>query len=448
MNSIKRAGHLDPAYGNNGIAPVPARGLSPDVHTLQVFPAAAQPGFGMAFYGFNPDDPAKENGLFTRVNQNGSWDSSTGHVPVTPLATPVPYWNHEYTTMLHSPLDGEERFLTSSLIIYICDNGDVSIHLAIGSYDKAFQPTKGFGENGISLPPPYWPDQRRYSPASAVAPQTNKRLDARAVDYRGTQLGLSAGKVKAIFEGGFAGAQGSDKHTWCLQIDPATGEPAPGLGANGTESLLALPLRNGLRIAPCRAAFLDDGSFLLLATAGDKAYLQRFKPNATLDKSFAANTGFIELPYRSGRFGMAVRDNLVVISSAARLGENAPTYLYGFTLSGKPVPDFTRIISLPLPGALMLEHAQFDNQGRLVLAGRRVFKADHDPYLHSEMRVARLLSSGETDLGFGDAGFTPADPLLSAANGLYVDDDGISVLAVFPVSLTAPFYEVIARFQS
>jgi hypothetical protein len=351
--------------------------------------------------------------------------------------------------MLYAPLDGKERFLTAAAVVHFNDHAEISIHLAVGSYDKAFQPTEGFGANGISLPPPYWPAQARHLSASAMAGIPGTRPASHAVDYRGTQVGVSGNKVKAIFPGGFVGLEHSEPHTWCLQLDAATGEPTDGLGASGNESLLALPTRNGQLLTPQRAVFSNDGSFMLLATAGDKAYLQRFHANATLDESFAGGAGFIELPTRSGKFGLAVRDDLLVVSSAASFfGGQPTTLLYGFTLTGQPVPDFTREISMALPGNLQLDHAQFDNQGRLVLAGQRVFQANHDPVLNSEMRVVRLQPNGDIDQSFGEAGFTPADPLLWAANWLNVDEDGISVLAVLPVIDNRPFYEVVARFQS
>lgn len=451
MNSMRKPGHLDPDYGREGIAPVPAKGLSPDTHTLQVFPADAQPGFGTAFYGLNPNDPDQSHGLFTRLNEDGSWDAATGHVPVTPLPTPIPEWNYGYTTMLHAPLDGKPRFLTTAQIPYINDNNEVSVHLAIGSYDQAFQPTVGFGENGISLPPPYWPDQPRRLLPSPLARQAPKALEPRAVTYRGTQVGLSGDKVKAIFEGDFFGWDHETSFTWCLQFDPATGEPASGLGVDGTQSLWALPLRNGQRLSPIRASFLNDGGFLLLARAGNSAFLQRFNANATLDPSFADGVGYVELPIRSGLFGMAVQDDQVVISSPARISLSgpSPTFLHGFTLGGQPVAEFTFELGPPdQEGSMILDHAQFDPQGRLVLTGQRVFKISLDPQLQSEARVARLLKNGELDASFGEAGFTPAHSLLWAVNDLYVSAANIDVLAVHPVSQSSSFYEVMARYQA
>ncbi|WP_060507268.1 delta-60 repeat domain-containing protein [Pseudomonas sp. NBRC 111124] len=441
--TIKQAGELDLTYGdqNDGLARIPPiPDLDPDAYTLLVNPSAWADDGSVVMYGHNPDDDDKENKVFIRMNADGHWDRATGHVPISKKQTvPMPRNFDNLTVLSHSTGKMEDGVIAAGAVNYF-EGKTIYQDIVVGRYDERFSPWPGFGNDGIAITRPVGePDDSRLADISA-----------KAVDYRNTpKLALVAGLIRVVFKAVTYPETGSEyETTWCMAMDPATGEPAEALGPNGDKSRWELPSFDGNALTPHRVVFLDDGGFYLLGDAQTSMYLLRFNANAVWDRSFAGQDGYIKLPRRFRKFGLAIKDNLIVVSSGATPNTEVPsgTLLYGFDFQGQPVKSFEHTLTLP-NGNLSLPHIAFDEQGRLVLAGERHFIAGSDPQINNELRMARLLADGSLDNRYGKDGFSEPVPYLWACNNLYISPLGIYVLTLMPVS-DAPFYELIARFQS
>jgi len=445
MSENNGPGFIDPNYGENGLAAIPAPGLDPAVYTLQVFPAACAPDGSMAFYGYAPG-PTPKYGWFTRLNADGQWDSATGHVPVsTEQAKPLPEYVYNFASMIHAVVDGAECYLTASRVLYVDDPDVAYLHVAIGRYDaEDFKPSVDFGDDGIALPKPSWQTSGHSRPIEsqklrAKIPHSKQELNA--VDYRDTpKLGVIDDTIRVIFGGAYDNADTTKENTWCALLDAKTGEPVSGLGPEGKESQYRLTLIDDESTTLYHAEFLSDGGGLLLSSTDRKMYLHRFLPNALPDKTFANGQGYIVLPSGGHKAGMAVNDHKIVVSRSGNLGE-AATELYCYTLAGEEETTFRR--SLSVPGhTLILDHLSFDSQDRLVLAGQRNSAA-----AESGMQVVRLLTNGELDADFGQGGYSPVNEYQAASNGLYLNDQGVRVLTLMPVGF-GPFYEQMVKFYS
>lgn len=454
MNNDRRPGFIDRSYGKSGVAVIPPQApWNPDAYSLQVYPAANAPDGSMVFYGYNPGqyDPP---GLFTRLDTEGCWDSATGHVPVSigqngPLPENVFY----FTAMTHALVDGKSSYITASNVWYVDDPDNLYSHVAIGRYQaEDFAPSAGFGDDGIALPEPprtTCRNSKRTAIAKLLAQMSGQARGLNGLDYRNTpKLGVINDTIRVIFKGQYFNADTEEENTWCALLDVRTGEPVKGLGLEGQDSQHKLALIDGESMTLYQTVFFDDGGFLLLSEASEIMYLHRFLPNALPDETFANGKGYIELPGRGLKAGMAVNNNTIVVSRSGTLfpiGQG--TELYSFTLTGEVDPSFTR--TLRVEGhSLVLDHLSFDSQERLVLAGQSYFSEENNQYLQSAMQVLRLRSTGEPDDTFGKDGYAPSDHYRYATNGLYLNDSGIRVLTLMPVTEGAGFYEYMVRLNS
>lgn len=454
MSNNGRAGSIDLSYGNNGVAPIPAQEpFNPDAYTLQVYPSASAPDGSMAFYGYNTGSK-NPPGLFTRLNAEGCWDSATGHVPASTGQTgPLPEYVYDFTAMTHALVDGKGSYITAARVWYVDDPENLYLHVAIGRYQaEDFKPSAGFGDDGIALPEPPGLSREHSRRTAFPALWSQIKHQGRKVkggDYRDTpKLGLIDGTIRVIFGGGHYTADTDVENTWCALLDVKTGKPVKGLGLEGRDSQHKLALIDGESVTIYQAVFFDDGGFLLLSEVDDRIYLHRFLANALPDKTFANGKGYIELPGKGHKAGMAVKNNTIVVSRSQLSFEiDLPTELYCYTLAGEQDPTFRRTLRV-VGHTLSLDHLSFDSQGRLVLAGQSYFSEEENPQLQSTMQVVRLLSTGEPDFTFGEGGYAPTDRYRYATNGLYLDDQGIRVLTLMPVTLDDSLYEYMIRLNS
>ncbi|MEN5302322.1 delta-60 repeat domain-containing protein [Pseudomonas sp. TWI628] len=441
--TTQQAGDLDLTYGDqgDGLARIPPLGnLDPDVYTLLIGPSAWANEGSAALYGYNPDDPTQENKVFTRIHADGRWDRATGHVPISKNQNdPMPLNFDNFATLCHTTGNAEGGLLTAGYAYYFEDD-NLYQEIVVGRYTQHFLPWPGFADDGIATTRPV---TRRAGQLLA------RNLNAKASDYRSApKMALAAGLIRVVFNAKTETADGElIEETLCVTLDPGSGIMVNALGPGLDRSRWALPTFQDKTLDPYRAVFLNDGGFFLLAAAGTSMYLLRFKANAELETSFAG-VGFIELPLRHRQFGLAIKDELIVVSSGATFNISVPseTELYGFNFEGHQDERFRRTLKLP-DGNLSLVHIAFDEQGRLVLAGQRYYRAGSDPQIHAELRLARLLVDGTMDLSFGKDGFSDRNDYLWASNGMHVNTQGIRVLTLMPVG-DRPFYEMIARFLS
>ncbi|MDZ3991772.1 hypothetical protein [Pseudomonas sp. Teo4] len=463
------SGYIDPTYGISGQATVPAQDKeNTDRYSLQVQAYATASDGSMVFFGHNPDDVYEEDGFLTRIYSSGQWDGVTKHVPVRKL---IPKKQWAYYTMTLGEVDGEQRFFTASPFYY-AEDGSFARHIAIQSYGMDLQKIVEFGNDGVALP----------SPPLALPHATGKLAEAHKIsksaqhkeakpdqlfDYRFQQkLACTNEKITVLFYGSTVVNGVEDESIWCAVLNAKDGKPGTGLGADGIQSQVRLPKFDGKLLSPYRVAFLEDGGFFVLGvTFGeDKCYLQRFKPNATLDEKFANDVGHIEIPGSPLHVGLAAHKNRVVVSTAAFHNTSEATKLWGFDFSGKELPAFTKSIPFnpqAAPGlpkwlsnvvrekqkrnkGMTLNHLRFDAKGRLVLGGETTY-AEGDSYL----QLVRLEYDGELDVNFGVGGYsavTPEDYLFNA-KGMDLQGDGILVFSQITVD-PGEGYQKVARFKS
>jgi len=439
MSENNGPGFIDPSYGKEGLAAIPAPGLDPNVTTLQVSSAACAPDGSMAFYGYNLG-AERMPGWFTRLDADGQWDLATGHVPVSTGQTePHPEYLYAFTSMIYAVVDGEASYITASRVSYLDASGTEHHQVAIGRYQaEDFKPAVEFGDDGIALPEPF-----RSTRGDSM--RRVQEREPKATDYRNTpKLGVIDGKIRVIFGGERRSTGSSKKHTWCALLDAKTGKPEIGLGPEGKDSQYRLSLIDDESTTLYHAEFLSEGGFLLLSSANGKIYLHRFLPNAMPDKGFASGQGYIVLSNGWTRAGMAVNDRYIVVSRGGSLNDpiGQPNEVYCYTLSGEEDSTFRHSPSVK-GHTLILDHLSFDSQGRLVLAGQIYYLEQQ--WIKSKMQVVRYLSNGELDVDFGNKGYSPVNEYQVGSNGLYLDDQGIRVLTLMP---NEPFYEQMVKLYS
>lgn len=432
-------GTLDPLFGSEGIAPIPDLLPIRSSETLQVRPATLDSDGSFVCGGYASVDGLFTDFRFTRLFSDGRWDEATGHVlPPMPGATIELVNNFEAIVPIHQ--GGRDGYLAVSRPVYQRPKENI-YHLAVAKLDRNFQPWGNFGDNGFAvLPPP----EAETDAVSDIKPfEVKPNAEPLATDYRGAaKAGFANGLIRVIFQGIRETAQSLTYTTYLALLDPDTGELPP------TKGLRALPRINESNVIPYRVEFHDDGSFLVLGLAGDEIILMRCTAEGELDARLDGR-GYKAFPVRGNNFGMATdRKGRIWLSSSGNFSLH-PTIVYCFNENGSPCAEFNGGNALvllwkdPDNPMLRLDHLKLDSQGRVILAGTRQDKEAEGPFIAFRLEVVRLLPDGSRDMKFGDEGFAIQDPSLSAANDLYVSEDGIRVL-----SLTTQFYEVVAKFQS
>ncbi|MDZ3991768.1 hypothetical protein [Pseudomonas sp. Teo4] len=467
----KKPGELDPDYGKDGVSIVPAEFSGDETYTLQIEVCVKNTiDDSMVFVGHNP--PQDGSGavpwrplFFTRIDKNGKWDESLRHVKLPETGM------EEYgiiRSLNYITLDGRGRYLASFVYRY-GSAGNIVYHAAIHAFDENFKPIGDFGENGmIYLKHPDYPQKGSKKPQPKLNPkksttgnvseteQCPNSSKPENLDYRfESKLDLVDGKIKIIFSGLVMNSTGLiTNSTLCALLNPHTGELVAGLGEKGDKSQIALPVVADRVFIPYRVEFLKDGSFLIAGFTTDKnePYLVRFNSNATLDENFG-DGGKIRLAGAPLHTGLAVFKNTIVVSTAPFHAGSDPTQLYGFTLSGKVLPQFTKEIRSPsftkghkknAQTGISLHHIKFDPAGRLVLAGNII-----DEHKFSYLQIARLSADGTLDESFGKGGFS--DPkkfdYLYSSHGIYLLKDAINIFSWMDKSLVQR-HDRIARFTA
>ncbi|MPS98947.1 MAG: hypothetical protein E2581_10665 [Pseudomonas sp.] len=450
MNTNEGAGYLDKSYGNQGEASVPPLPpKNPDKETLQVYPYTSADDGSMVFYGYDTDDvTTREKGVFTRLGADGQWDEATGHVEVSKKqSSPLPYEVFNFNAMTFAKYKNEERYLTASTVIYAGDTDKAVVHVAVGAYDRTFSPVAGFGDDGIALPSPPFKKENTLLPEALVKTLGYNEFQ-KAVDYRyKPKLALIGDRIITVFPGSVATWEAQDDDLWCALLDAATGAPVPGLGEDGKSSQLKLPRINGQALVPYHVAFMADGGFVVVGQADGAIHLQRYQPNALPDTSFGVQ-GSIKIPDSgsANRAGLAIHKDVIVASVSVWPSITTSTHLHGYTVQGEPIAQFTREVRGDLEGGQVFDHLQFDTQGRLLLAGTRTYRSGDDPEAQSSLHVARLNVDGTVDNDFGKNGFSELNVYHAAANGIHVDESGVRILTLMPITIGA-FYEKVAKFQ-
>lgn len=420
MTEHKRAGQLDPDYGNNGqtsIPPEPPR--NPDIQTLQQLAQAAGVDGSTVLFGHNPDDPQPESPLFTRLSADGKWDDVIGHVGLEPVDAPdVPDNLFGFTTLFPVEIDNKTNYLTVSNPVYFdYATGDFLYYVAVGRFDEHFRPVSRFGTGGLSFPSPGDPWEVLAKPAKKTV--RKRDTETLALFYKERRpIALSNNFIRVIYP---RIINDTETTTWIALFNPETGD---------LDLERELKDNGGNPIALERAEFLSDGSFLLLALREDRntAVLRRYFDNGLPDTSFAGGAGEIEFSARSRRqFGMDVKNGRIVVSAGFQNDLDQPTSVYCFSLDGKIDPDFNNARTLEIGRGLKLDHVRFDTQGRIVLAGTQ-----HSPPTNKALSVVRLNSDGSRDDMFGEGGFFDGAPYYAAANDLFVTGNEIRVLSLSP----------------
>ncbi|WP_442109114.1 delta-60 repeat domain-containing protein [Pseudomonas sp. NUPR-001] len=440
------AGQLDPEYGNNGAAPIPATPpRNPDTETLQTLTQCVDANGVSAFCGYLADEPSDENPLFTRLLANGEWDEVTGHVPPEPTGDPnEPDGLFAFKTLNSVEIGSETNYLTVSAPVYFnYKKGTYLEYFAVGRFDEDFRAVPDFGYRGFAYPHPGAPWEIL----------SNKMLRSQCSHYSSTRallywtrrpIALINNTIRVIYPQFISDIDDNEStSTWIALLSPQTGQLAAGLGNNRDKYQMPLTDAWGEPLELHRAVFLNDGGFLLLARTQDtrNVVLRRYFDNGLPDETFANGEGQVVLPSSySKRYGMGVKNNRVIVSEGTQYDVDEPSTVYCYRLDGSIDETFNAGEALRLGSGLKLDHAQFDAQGRIVLAGTQYL-----PPPDSALNVVRLLPSGELDETFGEGGFYDGAPYYAAANDLFVTDNKIHVLSLFPVQGAAPFYEVMLK---
>lgn len=443
------AGELDKSYGEDGIAPIPAPGFEPDVNTLVVGPVTADSDYSVACFGYPPGE-SYETGLFTRLLPDGQWDEQTGFVSFPDVSASLPLLT-DFETLVSIGEGEQEGYLAVSRPYHAYDNGEGAQHAAVARLDKQFKPLSSFGVEGISAPLP--PGLNNYK--SVVKNRffnLSPLRSARSKDYRGLpNIGFTPDKTRILFTGHYYKLDGDiNKKTYILLLESNTGKPIQGLGPEEKESLYLIPSVKGKGddIEIFRSHFLADGSLLLLSEEGDQVFLTRYNSKGERDPNFN-DIGYREFNPRGRLFGMHVNDSGEIwISTAPTVPtSNGQTFVYKLDATGKNDPKFNNgdVVKLASSeGSLRLDHLHLDSQNRIILAGARLFTEGQ--FILSKMQLVRLLPDGQRDPDFGKEGFALEHDYISAANGLYVTDDGIRILGV--LASPSNLYEFTAKYQS
>lgn len=436
-----QAGTIDESYGQQGTANIPAEPPhEPDVVSLQVLPSAMDDDGAMVFFGFNPVSDS-EYGLLTRVLADGRWDSATGHVKIDQTGNPpLPDQSRYFFALLATTTgDGRKTYYGGARPSYFNQKGHTLAYLGISRFDEHFQPVKSFGENGDVLPHP-GPPWEAWTQGGPNKPDTLKY----DLEYA---LVHSAGYLRTVFPYYLDDNDDAVYESWLAVLDPETGELLEVLGEHRDRAMLPLTDSNGASVQPLRTCFLDDGSLFLLALRqDDRVILRRYNAQGLPIKEFGDRGEKDLFSYRSTFvLGMDYRNGRLVLTRAREEQTVEPTTVFAFTDDGSYDPTFNDgqpiVISKDDKG-LALGDLVIDEQDRILLGGAHLTATNV-----GQMNIFRLTKGGVLDATFGNGGIFEAGPDFRTANKLFLREDGLRILTLFPPSGFSPLLERVLKLH-
>ncbi|WP_153773687.1 hypothetical protein [Pseudomonas sp. MNR3A] len=429
--SVQSSGTPDHAYGTQGVANIPAEPpYNPDVASLQVGPSTLDAKGRLVVFGRNPADSSP--GLLTRLNADGQWDESTGHVVVD--AANLPDEALDFKGLVGATIDGQQTYFAVGVPTYF--DADFERYLnfvGISRFDESFQPVTSFGENGHALPDPGEGWQK--GDVGDTKKHQVKHSTKALLSSEERPLVLANGLLRAIFP--YTLGDGNDEHTqsWLAVFNPLTGKLAPELGEARDLGMLPLTDKAGFSLRVLRAHFFADGSFLVLAeNASQRVIVRRYDRHAIADERFNDDQGQRDLfaVQASMRLGMFARNGQIAVSRGVEFQLQQATTVFVLTESGTNDTNFNSGQPLMLGSdghGLALGELHIDDQDRIVLGGA-LLTAINVGRLH----VYRLTRSGELDSAFGNQGLFDGGPDFRTANKVFASEHGIHILTLFPTS--------------
>lgn len=429
--SVQSSGTPDHAYGTQGVANIPAEPpYNPDVASLQVGPSTLDAKGRLVVFGRNPTDSSP--GLLTRLNADGQWDESTGHVVVD--AANLPDEALDFKGLVGATINGQQTYFAVGVPTYF--DADFERYLnfvGISRFDESFQPVTSFGENGHALPDPGEGWQK--GDVGDTRKHRVKHSTKALLSSEERPLVFANGLLRAIFP--YTLGDGNDEHTesWLAVFNPLTGELAPELGEARDLGMLPLTDKAGFSLRVLRAHFFADGSFLVLAeNASQRVIVRRYDRHAIADERFNDDQGQRELFAFEGsmRLGMFARNGRIAVSRGVEFQLQQPTTVFVLTESGTNDTTFNRGQPLTLGSdghGLALGELHIDDQDRILLGGALLTTINV-----GRLHVYRLTRSGEFDSTFGNEGLSDGGPDFRTANKVFASGHGIHILTLFPTS--------------
>nr|WP_314484607.1 hypothetical protein [uncultured Pseudomonas sp.] len=428
---VQSSGTPDYNYGTQGVANIPPEPCyNPDVASLQVGPSTLDVKGRVVVFGRNPADSSP--GLLTRLNADGHWDESVGHVVVD--AANLPDEALDFRGIVGATVNGQQTYFAVGLPTYFDADFEHYLNfIGISRFDEYFKPVTSFGDNGHALPDPGegWQagDEGR-ARKCRVKDSTKALLSS---DER--PLAFAGGSLRAIFPYTVGDAEDEHTESWLAVFDPVTGALVHELGEGRDLGMLPLTDNAGSSLRVLRAHFFADGSFLVLAeNTSQRVIVRRYDRHGIADERFNDGQGQRDLFGTQGslRLGMCSRNGRIAVSRGLEFQLQQPTIVFVLTESGTNDKTFNRGQPLTLSSdghGLALGEIHIDEQDRTVLGGA-LLTATNVGRLH----VYRLARSGEFDSAFGNEGLFDGGPDFRTANKVFVSGHGIHILTLFPTS--------------
>ncbi|WP_409271529.1 hypothetical protein [Pseudomonas sp. KCJK9111] len=429
--TVQFSGTPDYDYGTQGVANIPPEpGYNPDVHSLQIGPSTLDDKGRLVVFGRNPSDTSP--GLLTRINADGHWDESTGHVVVD--AENLPDEAVNYKGIIGATINGQQTYFAVGVPTYFDANYEQYLNfIGISRFDEGFQPVTSFGDNGHALPDPgeHWQTRDEGLEKKRWVKHSTKAL----LSSEERPLAFASGLLRAIFPYTLGNDQDERIESWLAVFNPVTGELAHELGEARNLGMCPLTDNAGESLRVLRAHFFADGSFLVLAeTINQRVIVRRYDRHAIADERFNGGQGQRDLFAFQGRMrpGMFARNGRIAVSRSVEYQTQQPTTVFVLAESGMNDTTFNRGQPLTLGSdghGLALSELHIDAQDRIVLGGA-LLTAINVGRLH----VYRLTRSGEFDSAFGNEGLFDGGPDFRTANKIFASGYGIHILTLFPTS--------------
>ncbi|MBK5008986.1 hypothetical protein IAE33_000846 [Pseudomonas sp. S60] len=422
-------GTPDYDYGTQGVANIPPEpGYNPDVASLQVGPSTLDAKGRVVVFGRNPADSSP--GLLTRLNADGHWDVSTGHVVVE--ADDLPDETLDFRGIVGATINGQQTYFAVGLPTYFDANFEQYLNfIGVSRFDEYFKPVTSFGDNGHALPDPGegWQtgDEGR-AKMRRVEDSTKALLSSSE-----RPLAFANGSLRAIFP--YTVGDEYDEHTesWLAVFNPETGELVHELGEARDLGMLPLTDNAGFSLRVLRAHFFADGSFLVLAeSTNQRVIVRRYDRHGIADERFNDGQGQRDLfaVQASMRLGIFSRNGRIAVSRGEEYQLQQPTTVFVLAESGANDPTFNRGQPLTLGSdghGLALGEIYIDDQDRIVLGGALLTATNV-----GRLQVYRLTRSGELDSAFGNGGLFDGGPDFRTANKVFASGHGIHILTLTP----------------
>ncbi|WP_411384382.1 hypothetical protein ACK3BK_12050 [Pseudomonas sp. L7] len=429
--SVQSSGTPDHAYGTQGVANIPHEPpYNPDMASLQVGPSTLDAKGRLVVFGRNPADSSP--GLLTRLNADGHWDESTGHVVVD--AANLPDEALDFKGLVGATINGQQTYFAVGVPTYFdAEFARFLNFIGISQFDEGFQPVTSFGDNGHALPDPGEGWQK--GDVSRAKMRRLKHSTNALLSAEERPLAFANGLLRVIFPYTLGDADTEHTESWLAVFNPMTGELAPELGEARDLGMLPLTNKAGFSLRVLRAHFFADGSFLVLAENATKRVIVRpYDRHAIADERFNDDQGQRELFAFEGsmRLGMFARNGRIAVSRGVEFQLQQPTTVFVLTESGTNDTTFNSGHPLMLGSdghGLALGELHIDDQGRILLGGA-LLTAINVGRLH----VYRLTRSGEFDSAFGNEGLFDGGPDYRTANKVLASEHGIHILTLFPTS--------------